>query len=108
MENIIMTLTCLLCGGIFYGIGYSANKSSKPAQFWSGKAIKKEDISDVPSYNKACSVLWTYYSMPFFLAAMCSIMGFIKTSGVIVTVVSVPGIGILIMQYLKIEKKYRI
>ena len=38
--------------------------------FYSGKTIKETEIKDIKKYNKANSILWKAYSLPFFISGI--------------------------------------
>ena len=108
---IIMVICCWGCGAIFYGLGMYAERSPKPVSFWSGTEIDPKWVWDIPAYNHACSVMWKWYSAPWFLSGMLAIFGgwgdaFSIASLVVMLIAAFPGIWILIRHYGKIEREY--
>ena len=64
----------LLCGGIFLGIGIRASCLSTPIGFWTGKEVKSDQITDIPSYNRENARMWKQYSMFYFVACGVQIL----------------------------------
>ena len=110
---IIMVLSNLICAGSFYGIGVWASKRKAPMHFYSGSKVDPRTISDIPAYNRENAAMWKQFSVPFFLAAACSIAGLwekrLGTIGIILLVAgSTAGIGWLVIRYNRILKKYQV
>ena len=117
MENIfgtiIMVLCNLICAGSFYGIGMWAAKRKDPMHFYSGTKVDPRTISDIPAYNQENAKMWKQFSIPFFLAAACSVGGLwerrLGTLGIILLVAgSTAGIGWLLVRYHRILKEYQV
>ena len=96
------------CGALFYGIGAMALKNRKPAGFWAnGPEIKEEDVSDIPAYNRENARMWKLYSLWFWVSGLGYFVN--AYAAVIVLVIgSTAGGALLVAQYLRIEKKYRV
>ena len=69
MEHMILFSIALLCGALFTGIGIFAWRRKKPMWFWSGSPVRKEDLSDVPAYNRANGKMWLVFSAAFWGSA---------------------------------------
>ena len=100
------------CGAMIFGIGLWAERSKKPFGFWTFKEVKPEAISDIPAYNRENGKLWKLYSIPFFLAAALYVAGIrfpiLQITSIILLVAAcTAGIGWLIWQYKRIERKFR-
>ena len=108
---VIMAICCFGCAVSFSAIGNWAEKSKKPVHFWSGSKVDPEKVSDIPAYNHANAVMWKLYAIPYYLAGVFGILGFL---GDVFSVVSVAllmaacflGIPLLVWRYMKIEKRY--
>ena len=110
---IIMALSNLICAGSFYGIGIWASKRKEPMHFYSGTKVDPRTISDIPAYNRENATMWKQFSVPFFLAAGCSVSGLwekrLAILGIILLVAgSTAGIGWLLVRYNRILKKYQL
>lgn len=117
MENenmvglVIMVLCCWSCAGLFFGIGFCAQKQEKPMHFWAGTTIDPRSITNIPAYNLENARMWMLYSIPYWLAG--AVVLFFRGSdfGTIAAVIlllaaCVPGIPMLIAHYRRIERKY--
>ncbi|MGI6727032.1 MAG: hypothetical protein ACOX4P_00510 [Anaerovoracaceae bacterium] len=109
MGNIIYVLTCCLCGVVFSGIGIYAYKKKTPMHFWSGTTVHSEEITDIKAYNRENAIMWIVYSLFFFLSGIMGL--FDKTTfyaGILLILSCFPGIFVLILNYLRIERKYKV
>ena len=110
---ILMTFVNLLCAGIFYGIGFWAQKRNDPMHFYTGTTVDPKTISDIPAYNRENAKMWKVFSVPFWLCAGCALGSIWFDVLMIVSIVLLAlgctvGIGWLICKYQKILKKYKI
>ena len=108
---VIMGVCCFGCATIFLGIGLWARKAQKPVNFWSGTTVPAEKVMDVKSYNCANAVLWEVYSIPFWVAGVFGVFGFLGdifliVAAIILFVACGPGGLLLVRQYQRIEKMY--
>ena len=108
---VIMAFCCFGCALLFFGIGIWADKSEKPVHFWSGTKIDPEKVTDIPGYNHACSVMWKWYSIPYWMSGIFSCLdfmgrGFMVTAAVLLFAACIPGLFFLVRQYRRIEKTY--
>ena len=111
VQILIWGLSLFGCALTFLGIGIWAEKSDKPMHFWSGSTVDPKKIRDLQAYNHANAVMWKWYSVPYFLSGVlgcldhwypgCMILGVC-----LLVLACLPGIGILIYCYSRIEKKY--
>ena len=111
--TIIMVLSNLICAGSFYGIGLWAARRKDPMHFYSGTKVDPRTISDIFAYNRDNARMWKQFSVPFFLAAACSVAGLwerrLAILGIILLVAgSTAGIGWLLVRYNRILKKYQV
>ena len=107
MENLIWYIVMVPCSALFTGIGIYAWNRKKPMWFWSGTAVKEEEISDVAAYNHANGVMWMLYSLIFWMSAIIShwndyIALFLIIAGTVI------GIPFLVVAYKRIYAKYKI
>ena len=107
MGNVILFVSCILCGVIFLGLGVSATKRKTPMNFWSGAAVPSESISDIPAYNRALGKLWGGYSAVWFISGLVGLWRPL-TATVLMCVLGSGGAVALVLIYKRIEKKYRI
>lgn len=105
MENLISAICIWICSAIFGGVALWAFKRKSPMHFWSGSTVKKEEISDIPAYNRANGWMWTVYALCMFLTGIMSLF-YLKTSAILLVVLSFPGLILLIFVYYYIYKKY--
>lgn len=74
--------------------------------FWSGTTVSREEITDVPAYNRANAVMWGIYALSIVTAGIVSL--FSMMAGIILLlVVFVGGLPVLVFAYKRIYKKYR-
>jgi len=105
-ENIIFATICWLCSLIFGVIALWAFKRKAPMHFWSGSTVRPEEITDIPSYNRANGLMWAIYAVCMFVTGILSLFS-IKVGAVLLVIVCVPGIAVLIFVYNRIYNKYR-
>lgn len=100
-ENIIFAAVCLGCALIFGLIALWAYKRRTPMHFWAGSEVKPEEITDIPAYNKANCMLWLGYTAAMIISGVVSLFS-INAGAILLTIISVPGIVVLIVIYKKI------
>ena len=99
------------CGLIFAGIGFRASRSKKPVGFWTGKEVKPETVTDIPGYNAENARMWYWYSSPYFVSVLLSILGIwvewanMAALGLVILACTL-GLWWLIRTYKNIEKRY--
>jgi len=74
--------------------------------FWAGSEVKPEEITDIPAYNKENGVMWLIYTAATIFSGAVSLWS-VGIGAVLLTVVCVPGIAFLIINYKRIYKKYK-
>lgn len=104
---IIMVGCCWLCAATFCGIAFWAAKRKDPMHFYSGTAVDPRTISDIPAYNRENALLWCAYSGFFWLAGTVAFFHMIAAV-VIMSLACVPGFFLLVGQYSRIYKKYKV
>ena len=107
----ILVVCCFGCALLFFCIGAMADKSLKPINFWAGKNVGIEQVSDLRAYNHNCACMWKVYSVPYWISGLIACLGlfddlFLILSLLFLTVACFPGILILIRRYMQIEKLY--
>ena len=109
MEGkIIMLIISLICAVLFFSIGVYAKKSNKLVGFWSGgPQIDASKITDIEKYNKANAIMWQHYSLFYFGSALSAIFSHI-ISAILLMIGCTLGLGLLVVAYNKICKKYMI
>ena len=104
---IIWSITVFGCALLFLGIGLYAEGRDKPMWFYAGTTVDESKISDVKAYNRENARMWKLYSLWFFASG--AIYFFNAPIAVLILVLGCTlGIGILIGQFTRIEKKYKI
>lgn len=103
--NIVMVLVCFLCGAIFLSIGQWARRRKDPMHFYSGSTVSPDEIQDIPAYNRANGRLWSFYSLPYFLAGVIGIHR-PGLAAILIGVSCFPGIFFLVAVYHRIYRKY--
>jgi hypothetical protein len=105
-ENIMFAAICWLCSLIFGAIALWAFKRRDPMHFWSGSTVRPEEITDIPSYNRANGFMWGIYAAFMALPGILSLFS-IAVGAVLLVIVCVPGMVVLIIAYNRIYNKYR-
>lgn len=99
-------LSIAFIGTIFASIGFYSLKRKDPMNFWSGQVIKKDEITDIPSYNKENAIMWFLYSLCYFVLAILSFK-YPLISATLLGIVATFGLIPLIVIYNRIYKKYK-
>ena len=102
---IVMVFCCLMCGGIFSGLGVWAKKSKKPVHFYSGTTVDPKTVSDISAYNLENSRMWMIYSVPFWVSGIVSFFN-LAVAAIIMSAACLPGGLWLVLRYNRIAKKY--
>lgn len=102
-ENILFASIC--CSLIFGLIALWAFKRKTPMHFWAGSEVKPEEITDIPAYNKENGMMWLIYAAAVFSGVIS--LWSVGVGAVLLTVVCVPGIAFLIINYKRIYNKYK-
>jgi hypothetical protein len=105
-ANIIFATICWLCSLIFGVIAFWAFKRKDPMHFWSGSTVMPEETVDIHSYNRANGLMWAIYTACMVVTGILSLCNII-TGAILLGIISVPGIGVLIIAYNRIYNKYR-
>ena len=84
MELVVWEVMTLLVALSFTALGIFAWKRKKPMWFWSGSEVRKEQIADVPAYNRANGIMWLVFSTVFWIS---TVLGFLnmRTGGICVS-----------------------
>ncbi|MCI9552826.1 MAG: hypothetical protein HFE94_04745 [Acutalibacter sp.] len=109
MEKWILFIVCLILGAIFLGIGiYARRLRDRPMNFWSGREVPKESVSDLPGYNRAMGWLWGSYGVVYIISGLVALWRPMEAT-VLMCIIGGAGSVALVLIYKKvIEKKYRI
>ncbi len=102
---IIWCITVFGCALLFLGIGIYAQRREKPMWFWAGSTVDKSKITDVKAYNKENARMWKLYSLWYFASGAVYFLSEI-ISIVLLVLSCTLGIGILVVTFNRIEKKY--
>lgn len=105
-ENIIFAASCWLCSLIFGVIALWAFKRNYPMHFWSGSIVRPEEITDIPSYNRANGLMWAIYTACMVVTGILSLFS-IKIGAILLAIICGPGIVVLIVAYNRIYNKYK-
>jgi hypothetical protein len=104
--NIIFAAICCLCSLIFGVIALWAFKRKDPMHFWSGTTVRPEEITDIPSYNRANGLMWTIYTICMVITGVFSLFS-ILTGAILLIILCIPGTMVLIVAYNHIYNKYK-
>ncbi|WP_238917457.1 hypothetical protein [Clostridium sp. YIM B02555] len=104
--NIIFAAICCLCSLIFGVIALWAFKRKDPMHFWSGTTVRPEEITDIPSYNRANGLMWTIYTICMVITGVFSLFS-ILTGAILLIILCIPGTVVLIVAYNRIYNKYK-
>ena len=105
-SNILFAAICWLCSFVYGAIAIWAFKSKGPMHFWSGSTVSPEEITDIPSYNRANGWMWTIYTIGMIMSGILSFFNII-IGAILLVVICVPGTIVLIIAYNWIYKKYK-
>lgn len=114
-EQIVGLVVALVCYGgsgiLFYGIGVWAEKRKAPMHFYAGTTIDPGQVLDIPAYNRANGSMWKWYSTPWFLGGLLSVLAvwypWLHILGLILAALaSTVGLWWLVRTYKGIEKEY--
>lgn len=104
-DMIVFSAIVWLCGCIFLIIGIIAWRKKTPMHFWSGTEVKESEIADIPAYNRANGVMWTTYSMGYFLSGLLALVD--TYAGILLLVFfCFPGILLLVYVYHTIYRRF--
>ena len=104
-----MILWCIIVGGcaaLFVGLGIYACRLKKPMGFWTGVAVKAEDITDIPAYNKANGRMWMFYSLWYWVSCLVYALSPLAAVVIMMAGGTVGTIGLMFI-YRRIEAKYK-
>ncbi|MCC5910879.1 MAG: hypothetical protein JJT76_10630 [Clostridiaceae bacterium] len=106
-ATIVFVMPVLIAAAVFIGIGIFALRKETPMHFWSGTTVKKEDISDIESYNRENGFMWILYGSTYVLAAVLTLLFGSILGAIIVTLSCTVGLIVLVFVYGRIYKKYK-
>ena len=111
LGSVIMLLCCWGSAALFTGIAIRARKRNKPINFWAGKDVDPASVRDVAEYNRANSIMWLVYSLPYWISGGISLLfgrgdHMVILAAILLALACFPGIWILVRHYRKIETKY--
>jgi len=98
-----------ICWSIAPIIGVTAlwiSRRRKPIHFFAGTTVEPQEITDIPSYNRANARMWALYAVWFIVISVLSLLH--STVGIVLSIVSIiPGIFFLYIPYKRIYSKYK-
>ena len=112
LTGILVGAVCGFGGGLlFYGIGSLGAGQKKPMNFWAGKTISPESVTDIPAYNHACARLWKRFSIPCWMFGILSLLfpvgNWTAIVGLVILILwGTVGLWWLIRSYRGIERQY--
>ena len=105
-ENIQFAAVCGFCALLFAAVALWAFKRRGPMHFWAGSAVRPEEITDVPAYNRANGILWAVYAAC--MAAVGAVaLAHVIAAAILLTIVCVPGVAVIFVVYKQIYRKYK-
>ena len=105
-SNVFFAFICLLCALIMGALALWAFKRKDPMHFWAGSAVKPEEITDIPAYNRANGLMWAVYAACLVMTAVVALLN-VTVATVLLLIICIPGILVLIIAYRRIYNKYR-
>lgn len=105
-ANILSAVICWLCSLIFGVIALWAFKRKDPMHFWSGSTVRPEEITDIPSYNRANGCMWAVFTFCMVVTGILFLFS-MKIGAVLLVITCFPGIAVLIVVYRRIYNKYK-
>ena len=105
--RIIACVVYFGCAILFYGIGIYAQRLKKPMWFWAGTSVDPKQITDVKQYNKENGVMWKLYSLWYVAAGIAELWNSVVSVVILFMSCSV-GLFLLVGEYNRIYKKYRV
>ena len=105
--DIIWYVTVFGCALLFVGLGIYASKLEKPMWFWAGSEVDPKSITDVEAYNRENARMWYLYSVWYWISGLAWHWSEVVAIAAMVLGCSV-GIVLLIVSYLRIQKKYKV
>ena len=105
-PHVFSPVICWVCSLIFGVVALSGFKSRDPMGFWIGRAVKPDEIADIPAYNRANGLMWTIYAVCIAMTGIISIFNII--AGIILFgLICAPGLFVVYFIYRHIYKKYK-
>lgn len=106
MEWVISEFVTIILIIAFGALVLRGFLSKTPVNFWAGDEVKAAEITDVKAYNKANGLIWLFFVLPQFTAAVLFPINdlaanIVQYGGIVI------GIPAAIIAYKQIEKKYR-
>ncbi len=106
MGVVVIEIILIPCAVLFTGIGIYAWRRKEPMWFWSGTTVSKEEIKDIPAYNRANGIMWIVFSLVLWISAAAAGYG-MKEAGYILLVGCGLAVPLLPLAYHHIYEKYR-
>ena len=103
---IIWCITIFGCAILFFSLGIYAERREKPMHFWSGTTVDEKKITDVKAYNKENGRMWKIYSLCYFASGVIYFWS-VWISVLLLFLSCTVGLGVLIVTFNRIEKKYK-
>ena len=103
---IIWLIVMIPCSLLFCGLGIYAWKRKDPMWFYSGTEVKREEIRDIPAYNRANGIMWL--CLGAFLC-LCTVLGVMhsKAGGFLLIGGMIAALPLLPMTFTWIYNKYK-
>jgi len=112
IGNIIAGIYTFLFFILFASIAYRISKREQPMFFWNESVkganyeIDPSTVKNIKEYNRAHSIMWFLYSIPFAVAAITTIFGYGEITFAILISNGTIGIILLIWGNSYINSKY--
>ncbi len=106
---IVTFIIYLIGAAIMIGIGISQLRSSSPVGFYSGeKPPEKEELTDVPAWNRKHGMMWLIYGM---IILLTSVVGYLMGDSIFCMIPYFGGIilplFVMIWYHHKLIKTYK-
>lgn len=94
------------CAAVFTGIGIYAYRRKEPMWFWSGSTVRREELTDVESYNHENGIMWMVFSIPHWISTIL-FLWYPNAATTLLVLTDTLGLGVLIYAYHRIYQKYK-
>lgn len=106
-ETIICLVILLISMGLIITIGIVQYRSKEPVGFWSGKKPpKREQITDVRTYNHKHGLMWILYGVGFLLCFVCGLPFGGLIAGYLCMIEVMGGLLVMIAYHNKLNRMY--
>jgi hypothetical protein len=103
---IIFPIISLVISGVMLTLAFISFKKKEPMLFWVGSAIKSDDLTDIPAYNKANGWMWFVFSLTFLFSGVLGLFNGIIGSTLLL-IMCMSGAPLMMICYQLIYLKFK-